>query len=120
MKLTIEEYLQARVIENYTFSSEAIQAAMDLHNIASGVSSASVTQELKDLAEAELWEMASGFISGGGGSVRFGIQSKTDASISADAATRQLWSSKAQALRAKWGVATSSDSENIYDGTRLW
>ena len=117
MAQTIEQYLP--ILDNYTFSDRTILRAMG--TIAPGTDISSLTEESKDLAEAKMWDAAVGLTSGGGGSIKFGIQSQTDATITVTDKERRLWASKAAALRAKWEVASDTDSENvIYDATGLW
>lgn len=117
MAQTIEEYLQ--ILDNYTFSLRTISRAMG--TIAPGTNVSTLTEESKDLAEAKMWDAASGLSSGGGGSVKFGLQSKTEATITVTDEMRLVWANKAAALRAKWGVVSDTDSVNtIYDVTELW
>lgn len=117
MAQTIESYLQ--IIDNYTFSDRTISRAMG--TITPGTNATDVDEQIRDLAEAKMWDAAVALSNGGGGSVKFGIQSKTDASITISPETRLVWQNNASVLRAKWGLANDSDSENeIYDATGLW
>ena len=115
--LTIEQYLQ--VLDNHTFSTTTIQRAVEINGIAAGSVALNVEERKRDLAEAMMWEAAAGLVNGGGGSVKFGIQSKTEGYITASEQTRELWLRKAESLRAKWGVSGDNDTDCIYDGS-VW
>ena len=115
--LTIEQYLQ--VLDNHTFSATTIQRAVEINGITAGSVALEVEEQKRDLAEAIIWEAAAGLVNGGGGSVKFGIQSKTEGSITASEQTRALWLRKAESLRAKWGVSGDDDTDCIYDAS-VW
>ena len=117
MAQTIEKYLQ--VLDNYTFSDNTILRAMG--TIAPGTDISEISEEARDIAEAKMWDAACGILGGGGGSIKFGLQSKTDATIAVTHEMRQVWANNASRLRSKWGIATDSDDTNtIYDVTGLW
>lgn len=115
--LTIEQYLQ--VLDNYVFSANTILRAITKNGIAAGSVALDVEERKRDLAEAMMWETAAALVNGGGGSVKFGIQSKTKDTINASEETRASWLHKAESLRAKWGVSGDNDTDCIYDGS-VW
>ena len=115
--LTIEQYLQ--VLDNYVFSANTILRAITKNGIAACSVALDVEERKRDLAEAMMWETAAALVNGGGGSVKFGIQSKTEGSITASEQTRELWLRKAESLRSKWGVSGDNDTDCIYDGS-VW
>ena len=115
--MTIEQYLQ--VLDNHTFTSATIQRAIEVNEITAGSVALNVEERKRDLAEAMIWEAAAGLVNGGGGTVKFGIQSKTDGSITASEQTRLMWQRKAESLRAKWGISGNDDVDSIYDAS-VW
>jgi len=116
--MTINQYLQA-TLTNFTFSDVFIEKALLKYGITSGADAADIGERERDLSEAEMWDAAAGFISGGGGLVKIDNRSVGNSSFSATQSDRAAWRSKADALRAKWGEV-SVDSGIIYDASNLW
>lgn len=114
---TIEQYLQ--VLDNYVFSANTILRAITMSGITACSVALDVEERNRDLAEAMMWETAASLVNGGGGSVKFGIQSKTKDTINASEETRASWLRKAESLRAKWGVSSDDDTDSIYDAS-VW
>ena len=118
MGLTIEQYLQP--IPNVTMPATYVSRVLEQMGITAGVQASTVSQELRDLAEAEIWNAASQMASGGGYSKRVNNRQISENMPTISEATRKQWLETANSLRAKWGVAAFRISEGIYDASDLW
>lgn len=118
MALTIEQYLQP--IPNITFPATYVARVLEQLGITAGVTASSVSQEKKDLAEAEMWYAGSQMASGGGYSKRINNRQVSENMAIIPEATRKQWLETANSLRAKWGVAAFRITEGIYDASDLW
>ena len=118
MALTIDQYLQP--IPNVTFPANQVLRVLEKFSVTSGVLASTVSQELKDLAEAEMWYAAAQMASGGSYSKRINNRSMSENMATVDARTRTQWLETANALRAKWGVAAFRITEGIFDATDYW
>jgi hypothetical protein len=116
--LTIDEYLQ--IIPNQTLPTRIVQRALGYYDVSSGVTAFSVTEETRDLMEAMMWDAATGYVSGGGSSVKIDNRSMSESSIQATDADKALWKANAARLRAKWGVTDFTETNAIYDATPYW
>jgi len=118
MALTIDQYLQP--IPNINFSENTVFRVLEKFDVSSGVLASTVSQEIKDLAEAEMWFAGSQMASGGGYSKRINNRSISENMATITEATRTQWLETANALRAKWGVAAFKIVEVIYDASNYW
>lgn len=117
--LTIEEYLQ--VLPNYTFPERIILRAMETYDIEEHTPFRDVPEKERDLAEAIIWDAASGIVNGGAERKQIGNRSISSASIQVSQKDREAWAAKAKYLRAKWGVdAVTVEILQISDLTQLW
>lgn len=124
--MIVEQYLQCKVLPNFTFSDDAIQAAMlpiKRYNKL-GIEPNSDIKDVKemelDLAMAELWDMAAGLLNGGGNKISMGNRSKTDMSIQTSQNDRQVYRNIARELRARWGIKIVDVTNGVFDCTNLW
>lgn len=116
--MTIEQYLQP--IPNVTFPAAYVARVIEQQGLTAGVIVSTLTQQVKDLAEAEMWYAAAQMASGGSYSKRINNRSISENMATVDARTRTQWLETANALRAKWGVAGFKATEGIYDATDYW
>ena len=119
MALLIEDYLQ--VLPNYTFPDRIVQKALGAYNIEPETPAFDVPERERDLAEAIMWDSAAGLVNGGGYRKQIGDRGVTTANVQTSQQDRLAWSSRASALRAKWGeVSKELHVPQIYDCSNLW
>lgn len=118
--ITIEEYLQ--VLPNYTFPDRIIQRALGYYNLEAGTPAYDIPERERDLAEAMMWDAASGIVNGGAYKKQIGNRSITTASLQTSQQDRMAWSQKAKDLRNKWGEesAVGGETLEIIDYTEMW
>lgn len=118
--MTIDDYLQ--VLPNYTFPKRSIDRALSRNKIVSG-SEAFPSNETaewtkqRDLAEADMWEAASGLANISGGTKKLESRSITDKGFQISAADRLAWRAEADKIRSKYGGEIRPE---IYDATKYW
>jgi len=117
MALTIDQYLQ--VIQGITFSDTQIGRTLMKNGISSGVPASDVSEQLRDLAEADMFYNASLMVNGGAYSKKINNRtiSETYGSVS-DA--RVSWLKIANSLRAKWSLPAYDSQNEIFDASIFW
>jgi len=116
--LTINEYLQ--VIPNQTLPDRVVERALGYYDVSTGILAFSVTEETRDLMEAMMWDAATGYVSGGGSTLKIDNRSMSESSIQATDGDKARWKANAARLRAKWGVVDFTETNAIYDATPYW
>jgi hypothetical protein len=116
--LTINEYLQ--VIPNQTLPDRVVERALGYYDVSTGILAFSVTEETRDLMEAMMWDAATGYVSGGGSTLKIDNRSMSESSIQATDGDKARWKANAARLRAKWGVEDITVTNSIYDATPYW
>lgn len=118
--MTIDEYLQ--ILPNFTFGSNTILRALGRWDIKSGELAfqrdkngieAREWVRKRDLAEADMWESASGLANLSGGTRKLESRSITDKSFQISAADRLAWSKRANSLRDSWGMGDGADIQDV-------
>lgn len=119
MALLIEDYLQ--VLPNYTFPDRIVARALGFYNIEPGTPAFDVPERERDLAEAMMWDAASGIVNGGAYRKQIGDRSITTANLQTSQQDRSAWSAKAAFLRAKWNeVVAETRIPEIMDQSYYW
>jgi len=118
MALTIDQYLQ--VVPGITFSDLQIQRILMKSGIVSGTIASEVSEQSRDLAEADVWYSASMMTGGGSYSKKINNRQISETQSAVSDKTRALWLNAANALRAKWGLLPYTDNKQIYDATMFW
>lgn len=134
--MTIESYLNAKVVPNYDFSNETIEAVLLPRTYTSvnggtvvkggtevGTDYNNVSQQDRDLSEAELWLVASGIMNGGGESKTMGNRRITSGSVQTSQADREEWRKNAQAIWDRYGIINNipdPTETTVMDRSYLW
>lgn len=109
--MTIEDYLQGRVLPNYPFTDNAIQVALlprvyigvngttvTKGGIEAGTDTINITQKEMDLAEAVLWIASASLVDGGGSSKSMGSSSMKEGSVSSSDEDKNFRIAQAKAI----------------------
>lgn len=124
--MNVTQYLQHKVLVNYTFDANAIAVAIlpNSRYNKKGLNATDLVSDVPkrelDLSEAELWEMAASLAGGCGVSKKVGDRSYSETPIALSAEDRLYFRRRANELRSIWGIKSTPVGSRAFDATIFW
>ncbi len=118
--MTINQYLQSILVGVALNETQIEIAILNVDGLVTGADMTAVSEQQKDLATAEVLWLSSRLVSGGSYSKKVNNRQVSETAGSLSKEERLAMIDDANALRAKWGLPSFRDTNQIYDVTHLW